>query len=150
MTLADPHSLKSALSRLAQQGYQPVDAEHLDALALQSPMLVVMLNEDPLKYPEVLDNLVIVPQVLREFASGTFQVAYADQVHSRRIAQRFGIVKYPALLFLRQGEYVGVITGLMNWPDIVQAFADKLTAATSRAPSVGIAVTVAANPGDAA
>jgi hypothetical protein len=74
-----------------------------------------MLNADPVKYPEVLDNVVIVPEVLREFPADTFRVAYADLPASQAIAKRFGILKFPALLFLRQGEYVGIIAGLQDW-----------------------------------
>ena len=133
------------LQRLADSGYQAVDADGLDPLASATPNLIVMLNADPVKYPEVLDNVVIVPEVLREFPAGTFHVAYADLPASQAIAKRFGILKFPALLFLRQGEYVGIIAGLQDWPDIVHSFADKLTAPTRRPPSVGIPVTSASN-----
>jgi hydrogenase-1 operon protein HyaE len=116
------------LQRLADTGYQAVDAAGLDSLASATQNLIVMLNADPVKYPEVLDNVVIVPEVLREFPADTFRVAYADLPASQAIAKRFGILKFPALLFLRQGEYVGIIAGLQDWPDIVHSFADKLTA----------------------
>jgi hydrogenase-1 operon protein HyaE len=133
------------LQRLAFTSYPQTDADGLDSLAAATPHLIVMLNADPVKYPEVLDNVVIVPEVLREFPADTFHVAYADLPASQRIAKRYGILKFPALLFLRQGEYVGIIAGLLDWPDIVHAFADKLTAPTRRPPSVGIAVTSASN-----
>ncbi|MBV8047919.1 MAG: hypothetical protein JO171_12230 [Paludibacterium sp.] len=127
--------------RLAARGYRAVDADKLDRLAADSEHLLLMLNADPLHYPEVLDNAVIVPEVLREFPAGTFTVAYADIAHSRRIAERYGVIKFPALLFLRRGAYLGAISGLLDWPDIVRAVADLLHAEPRRPPSVGIAVT---------
>ena len=139
MNMSSP-AAPDLLARLQQLGYRQIEAEQLAAVAAECPLLLVMLNEDPLKHPEVMDNAVIVPQVLREFPAGAFQVAYADAPHSRSIAQMFGIVKFPALVFLRQGEYVGAILGLLNWSEVVPAFADKLTAAARRPPSVGIPV----------
>lgn len=139
--------LDNLLARLAERGYHAVCADGLDALAADSRHLIVMLNEDPVKYPEVLDNPVIVPEVLREFPAGTFDVAYADIAESRKIARRFGVLKFPALLFLREGQYLGVIVGLLDWPDVVRAFADKLTAEARRPPSVGIPVSIAQQGG---
>jgi hydrogenase-1 operon protein HyaE len=136
-------ALSPLYERLTRQGYRRIDADALDAVAAGSTHLLVMLNEDPLKYPEVLDNAVIVPEVLREFPAGTLDVAFADEAESRRIAQRFGIVKFPALLFLRRGDYLGVIAGLLDWPDLVRAFADRLGGEPCRPPSVGIPVSAA-------
>ena len=136
--------------RLTQTGYRRIDADGLDACAAACDHLLVMLNEDPVKYPEVMDNAVIVPEVLREFPAGTFDVVFADSAESRRIAQRYGIVKYPALLFLRRGDYLGTIVGLMDWPDIVRAFADTLRGAPRRPPSVGIPVAAAPRQGGCA
>lgn len=130
----------SLLERLARNGYPRIEAAQLDQLAEQTPHLLVMLNEDPFKYPEVSDNAVIVPEVLRALPADAFHVVFADLPDSRLIARRYGIVKFPALLFLRQNQYVGVIAGLMNWPEIVQAVADKLTQPLSRPPSVGVPV----------
>lgn len=129
------------LEQLARQGYRQIGAEDLDAVAAASEHLLLMLNEDPVKYPEVIDNAVIVPEVLREFPAGTFDVAFADLPQSRLIARRYGIVRFPALLFLRRGDYLGVIVGLMDWPDIVRAFDERLHGEVRRPPSVGIAVT---------
>jgi hydrogenase-1 operon protein HyaE len=140
-------TLSPLLDRLAQHGYRQIGADALDDVAVASQQLLVMLNADPQKYPEVFDNAVIVPEVLREFPAGSFEVVYADSDDSRRIAARFGIVKFPALLFLRHGAYLGVIAGLLDWPDIVAAFAAQLGAEPRRPPSVGIAVNAAPSAG---
>ena len=143
-------TLSSLLDRLARQGFRQIGADALDDVATASGQLLVMLNADPQKYPEVLDNAVIVPEVLREFPAGSFEVVYADSEDSRRIATRYGIVKFPALLFLRHGAYLGFIAGLLDWPDIVAAFAAQLSAEPRRPPSVGIAVSTASRPGGCA
>jgi hydrogenase-1 operon protein HyaE len=49
----------------------------------------------------------------------------------------------PALLFLRDGAYVGVIEGLRDWSEFVAEVRQMLAAPVSRPPSIGIAVTAA-------
>src|SRR5574343_414459 len=68
-------------------------------------------------------------------------ICWADPAASRTLASRFGVLKYPALVFLRDGQYTGVIVGLMDWPDVVHRFAELLAAPARRPPSVGIPVT---------
>lgn len=131
----------SVANRLAALGYQQTDAANLDALAARHPQLIVMLSADPHQFPEVADNAVIVPEVLKALPADSFSVCWATPDASRDIAKRYGVLKYPALVFLRGGDYVGVIVGLMDWPDIVHRFNDMLSAPARRPPSVGIPVT---------
>jgi hydrogenase-1 operon protein HyaE len=47
----------------------------------------------------------------------------------------------PALLFLRDGAYVGVIEGLRDWNELVGEYDAMLLKPVSRARSIGVAVT---------
>lgn len=125
--------------RLTALGYPQTDAANLDALAASHDHLIVMLNADPHQFPEVADNAVIVPEVLKTLPI-TCQVSWANPADSRELATRFGVLKFPALVFLRGGEYTGVIIGLMDWPEVVHRFAELLAAPARRPPSVGIPV----------
>ncbi|MBP7579785.1 MAG: hypothetical protein KA757_02060 [Vogesella sp.] len=131
----------SVATRLAALGYSQTDAANLDTLATAHPQLVLMLNADPHQHPEVADNAIIVPEVLKSLPGATPHVCWADPAASRTLASRFGVLKYPALVFLRGGQYTGVIVGLMDWPDVVHRFAELLAAPARRPPSVGIPVT---------
>ena len=130
----------SVASRLTTLGYPQTAAANLDALATCHDQLIVMLNADPHQFPEVADNAVIVPEVLKTLPGHTCQVCWANSADSREMAARFGVLKFPALVFLRGGEYTGVIVGLMDWPEVVHRFAELLAAPTRRPPSVGIPV----------
>jgi hydrogenase-1 operon protein HyaE len=134
---------EALLSRLARCGYTRVDAGQFDRFSAATPLLLLMLNEDPRKYPEVADNAVIVPEALRTFPADTFTVAYADVENSRQLARRFGVVKFPALLCLRQGGYIGTIAGVRDWAELLRTLADMLTAPVKSPPSVGVAVLAA-------
>lgn len=128
-------------SRLAALGYTETDAATLDALAAAHPQLVLMLNADPHQHPEVADNAIIVPEVLKSLPGPAPHICWANPAASRTLASRFGVLKYPALVFLRDGGYTGVIVGLMDWPDVVHRFAELLAAPVRRPPSIGIPVT---------
>ena len=131
----------SVALRLDALGYSQTDAAKLDALAAEHPQLVLMLNADPHQHPEVADNAIIVPEVLKSLPGAAPHVCWADPAASRTLASRFGVLKYPALVFLRGGQYTGVIVGLMDWPDVVHRGAELLAAPSRRPPSVGIPVT---------
>lgn len=141
MTIITPGMQEAGLlARLAGLGYKEVTLDNLEAIASEHPHTLVMLSDDPVKYPEVMDNVVIVPEVLKALPEGSFFPVYANLAESKAIAKKYGVIKFPALVFLRGTDYVGLIGGLMDWPDIVHAFASKLKATTQRPPSVGIPV----------
>jgi hydrogenase-1 operon protein HyaE len=56
---------------------------------------------------------------------------------------RYGFRRWPALVVLRDGRYVGAIDGLRNWDEYLAEVAALLAAEPARPPSIGIAVTAA-------
>ena len=53
---------------------------------------------------------------------------------------RYGFRRWPALVVLADGKYVGAIDGLRNWDEYLDEMARLLDAAPTRPPTVGIAV----------
>ena len=94
----------SVALRLDALGYSQTNAAKLDALAAEHPQLVLMLNADPHQHPEVADNAIIVPEVLKSLPAPQPHICWADPAASRTLASRFGVLKYPALVFLREGQ----------------------------------------------
>jgi hydrogenase-1 operon protein HyaE len=107
---------------------------------------VVLLLDEPDKVPESWDLAVIFPDLL---ASGGTRprAAIARPAHSGLLQARFGVKRMPAMLFLRDGQYVGVIEGLRDWNDFVGEVRQMLAAPVSRPPGIGIAVTAATQSG---
>jgi hydrogenase-1 operon protein HyaE len=66
---------------------------------------------------------------------------------ARAIAVRYGFRRWPALVVLDGGGYVGAIDGLRNWDEYVDEVARLATAAVTRPPTIGVAVR---GPGEAA
>lgn len=128
---------------VTRHGFTPLDSSTVDAFAAQGHVLLAFL-EDPLRYKETLDLAVIAPEVARAFADRLRPGVFMPDV-SRKAAARYGFARWPALVVLKDGEYVGAIDGLRNWDEYLTEMQQLLTAAPRRAPSVGIAVKAAVN-----
>jgi hydrogenase-1 operon protein HyaE len=119
-----------------------LDAEGFDAWAAQPGHALIVFSEDPVLYRETLDLAVIVPELARAFPQ-RFRVGLLLQAPARALAPRYGFRRWPALVMLKDGRYVGAIDGLRDWRDYLDEIARLLEAAPTRPPTVGIAVKAA-------
>ena len=135
--------LHPLLARLSDGfGFRTLDATDVDTLAAGSGHVLLVFTEDPERYRETLDLAVIVPELAREF-SGRFAVAVLLPESARAIAPRYGFRRWPAMVLLRDGDYVGAIDGVRDWSEYRLELARLLEAPTSRPPTIGIAVKAA-------
>ena len=130
---------------VSRHGFVPVDAESIDDFIHAAGHTMLVFTEDPVRYKETLDLAVIAPEVARAFA-GRFRVGVLYPDAARKMAPRFGFARWPALVMLRDGDYVGAIDGLRNWDEYLDETQRLLTAEPIRPPSVGIAVKSAGAP----
>lgn len=140
---AAPAVVHPLIERLcAQTGAPVLDAAGFDAWATAPGRALVVFTEDPALYRETLDLAVIVAELAQRFA-GRFRTGVLLQTAARAIAPRYGFRRWPALVVLADGRYVGAIDGLRDWQDYLDELGPLLDAAPGRAPSIGIAVKVA-------
>jgi hydrogenase-1 operon protein HyaE len=118
-----------------------LDSGNFDDWAAQPGHALLVFTEDPVLYRETLDLAVIVPE-LAAAAPGRFRTGVLLPAAARAIARRYGFRRWPALLLLKDGRYVGVIDGLRDWQDYLDEMAQLLAAEPTRPPTVGIAVNV--------
>jgi len=128
-----------------RHGFTRVAADTLDAFAAAPGHALLVFTEDPQRYKETLDLAVIAPEVAKAFA-GRFRVGVLLPADARRAATRYGFARWPALVMLKDGTYVGAIDGLRNWDEYVEGVQRLLDAEPTRAPTVGIAVRSAGAP----
>lgn len=102
-------SSQNSVCPLANKGFLITDAQTLPSLINAHPTLLVLLQSDPNKHPEVADSWVIIPEILKQFPATSYTAAFADSEQSELIAREYRILKYPALLFFRQRRFVGII-----------------------------------------
>lgn len=137
-------TLPPLLQRLIdERGAQRVEPDTLDAFVALPGDRVLFLSGDPVQFPEGLDVAVVLPE-LQAALPGRFEVGVVPLDSQEAIARRFGSQRWPALVFLRDGQYVTTLAGMHDWTEYVQLVGSALAQPTSRAPTIGIPV-VSAN-----
>jgi hydrogenase-1 operon protein HyaE len=116
-----------------------------DAWAGEPGTALLVFTEDPVLHRETLDLAVIVPE-LAQALPGRFRTGVLLPAAARALAPRYGFRRWPALVLLKDGHYVGAIDGLREWQDYVEELARLLASGPTRPPSVGIAVTAEGGP----
>jgi hydrogenase-1 operon protein HyaE len=119
--------------RLLALGYREIeDAGQLNALAQGIAHLIVLPLDNPERFPELADIVVILPEILRQFPPGYCQVMFGSSAASTALCQRFSVYRHPALIFLRHGAHAGTLAGLLDWGDYLREFAVLLGGAQSK------------------
>jgi len=137
-----PAAPKPSLHPLYQRlqndfGYPALTLDSLDAFTTAPGDAVLFFGDEPLRLKEALDLAVILPEIARAFP-GRFRVGVLLPPVASALAVRFGVRRWPALVFVRGGEYVGAIEGLKDW-DVYLAETKRLLAApAARVPTLGV------------
>ena len=125
-----------------RHGIADLSAADLPQSLETSGLQVVLLVDDPERSAENWDMAVIFPQLLKALPEAAVP-ALLRPAEARQVVPHYGVQRLPAVLFLRDGAYLGVIEGLRDWAGFVAEAGAILARAPGRAPSVGIAVTSA-------
>jgi hydrogenase-1 operon protein HyaE len=140
-TATEPvHPLVAQLE--TRHGFAAPTADALDAFLAAPGHAMLVFTEDPVRFKETLDLAVIAPEIVRAFP-GALRGAVLFPETARAVHARYGFRRWPALVVLRDGRYVGAIDGLRNWDEYLAEVAALLGAEPARPPSIGIAVTAA-------
>ena len=131
---------------VSRHGFTPLDADSIDSFVAATGHTLLVFTEDPVRYKETLDLAVIAPEVARAF-DGRFRVGVLLPAAARKVAPRYGFARWPALVMLKDGAYVGAIDGLRNWDEYLDETMQLLAREPTRAPTVGIAIRSTAAPG---
>jgi hydrogenase-1 operon protein HyaE len=142
---ASVHPLIAQL--FSKRGYAEINAESIDAFAQPPGHALLVFIEDPLRVRETLDLAVIVPELVAAFPAA-FRVGVLLPQAARQVQARYGFRRWPALVVLRDGAYIGAIDGLRGWEEYLREVARLLEAAPTRPPTVGVTVKNA-GPGNA-
>lgn len=126
--------------RLVEQYACPVvNEDNLHAFLAQEGEAVLLCGGDPVQHPECLDVAVVLPE-LQAALPGRFRIAVAARELEPKLQALYGFQRWPCLVFLRDGKYLGVIQGMQDWSVYLQRSVELLDASVSRPPSIGIAI----------
>lgn len=148
--LIDSGYAKPTLARIGERlagidaphGYVALDADNIDAFCQGPGLALLLFAEDPLRVPESWDVAVILADCLKRIAEPV-RIGLLGPEAGRPLAQRFGVNLWPALVGLRDGAYLGVIEGMMDWDVFDRRLRELIAAQPGRAPGIGIPVVAA-------
>lgn len=140
LPVAAPALVSPLIDRLVSaHGATWLTADNVADWAAAGGDRVILLAGDPVRFPEALDVAVVLPELRQHFAQ-RFAVGVATREHEDAIAKRYGSIRWPALVFVRDGQYVTVLSGMLDWDVYVERVAEALAMPASRAPTIGIPV----------
>ena len=141
MSVPESDRLLTLFQRHADKhGFVPLaDAAAVDAFIAGSGERVLLLAEEPRLVPESWDVAVILPDALAPVV-GRVNVGLVLPVAAKALAVRYSINLWPALLFLRDGQFVGTLEGMRDWAVYAKEIPAMLERPVSRTPGIGIPV----------
>jgi hydrogenase-1 operon protein HyaE len=138
-------ALHPLLCRLLEQHgavlVAPDTVEHFEA---QPGDAVLLFSGDPVRFPEALDVAVVLPQ-LHALHHQAFRIGVVAREGEDAVARRWGVTRWPSLVFVRDGQHLATLAGMRDWNVYVGEVAQSLAAQPKRRPGVGIPV-VSADP----
>lgn len=93
--------------------YPLLNADNFDAFIEQAPYSVLFFTEQPKRFPESNDVAVILPELVKQFPQLSPAVVSTDCEKS--LQGRYAFNVWPALVFLKDGEFLGTITKVQDW-----------------------------------
>lgn len=148
----DPHSTPAdgdpqaapLVSRLVQQfGARWVGQGNHDDFVAGTGTRLLFFTGDAVRFPESLDVAVVLPELQAALRSRPFQIGVVRRVDEDTLARRWGSQRWPALVFLRDGQYLATVHGMHDWADYVVRVQQAMDAPPTRAPGIGIPVVAA-------
>jgi hydrogenase-1 operon protein HyaE len=125
-----------------QEGAVRLDESTLAAFVAAPGEAALFFTEDPMRFREVTDLAVILPQLSRA-ASRRFRMGVLPPPLANAHAATYGVRKWPAVVFVREGAWLGNIEGLRDWSDYLALANGLLEGPTQPLPKKVIAVAVA-------
>lgn len=130
---------------LAKEGAERLDESTFEAFVAAPGEAALFFTEDPMRFREVTDLAVILPE-LREAAPRRFRIGVLPPVLANARAATFGVRRWPAVVFVRAGEWLGNIEGLRDWSEYLALASGLLEGPAQPLPRKVIPVAAAAKP----
>lgn len=136
--------LHPLVRRLVEGGRaQPVAHETLADWAGRPGDHVLFFSGDATQFGEGPDVAIVLPE-LQAATGRRFDIGVVPRHAEEALARRYGVNRWPSLVFVRDGGYVATLSGMRDWGEFVAAVRAALDAPVTRAPGIGIPVVAAA------
>ena len=136
----------SLVTRLIDaHGASRLDEANFDAFLGSPGEAALFFTEDPVRFREVTDVAVILPE-LAAAASRRFRIGVLPPPLANARAATFGVRRWPALVFVRDGQWLGNVEGLRDWSEYLAAVNALLEGEPRPLPARVIPVAAAGAP----
>ena len=130
---------------IEKHGATRLDEAGFEAFVAAPGEAALFFTENPVRFREVLDVAVIVPE-LAAAASRRFRIGVLPPPLANAKASTYGVRRWPALVFVRAGEWLGNVEGLRDWGDYLAAVNELVEGEPRPLPARVIPVAVAGAP----
>jgi hydrogenase-1 operon protein HyaE len=120
-------------------GYPEVTLDSHAAFISQPGITVLFFAGDPKSFRETTDVAVVLPELVNAF-QGVLTPGVIASDAERELQRHYGFPAWPALVFLRDGGYLGAIAGIQNWSEYLQQIDELIKAEVRRPPGFKIPV----------
>ena len=132
---------------LNEFGYAEIGLDNHDDFVAEAGMNVLFFPGDPTTVKDATDVAVILPELVTASGGalrpGVITDTFGD---GKTLKMQYGFKEYPALVFVREGEYVGTICRVQDWGDYLAQIQQLLVAEPRRAPGFSIPVVTEERP----
>ena len=135
----DLYSHPLFLRMVNEHGFESCDKDTFPQFLQKPGLSMVVFIEDPNRMKETMDALVIAPELAK--SCGLIEhKAVVGPPNARKLAVTYGFKRWPALVFFRDGKYLGAVDGLRLWADLVREADEIMHSEPHYPPSVDIPV----------
>jgi hydrogenase-1 operon protein HyaE len=126
---------------LDEYGYPEITLENHDEFVATPGLNVLFFPGDPKTVRDATDVAVVLPELAQAFA-GRFRPGVVTDTFGAgtELKRQYGFTNFPALVFVRGGDYVGTIARIRDWSDYLEKIGNLLVAPPRRPPGFSIPV----------
>ncbi len=120
-------------------GYPEVTLASHAGFVKQPGVTVLFFAGDPKTYRETTDVAVVLPELVKAL-QGKLIPGVVGAEAEKALQQHYGFTSWPALVFLRDGGYLGAITGIQNWTEYLHDIDELMTGGVKPVPGFKVSV----------
>ena len=126
---------------MQELNYPEITLDNHDSFVELPGLNVLFFPGNPDTVKDATDVAVVLPELIATFAPQLNPGVIADTFGAgQKLKQKYGFTHYPALVFVRDGEYVGTIARIQDWGDYLSQINILLASPGRRAPGFSIPV----------
>ncbi len=120
-------------------GFPEVTLASHAAFIDQPGVAVLFFAGDPKRFRDTTDVAVVLPELVKAF-QGVLRAGVVAPEAEQSLQRHYGFAVWPALVFLRDGGYLGAITGIQNWAEYLHDISQLVTADVRSPPGFKVPV----------